>query len=204
MEQYKPRYDPTVIPIDNAQDNRKFDLDNANTAVPLKDLENARCDTLGYHQAFKKGTATPLTVAQTIVDLVEASAEHSKAFLSIQKSQLLAEAEASTKRYSNGQYLSILDGVPVGVKDEVDLEGHNQSFATSKATPCPASGTSWCVRKWQDAGAIIIGKLNMHELGLGKSNHELHTFFNITFIPLKLVTVWTRHNEQQPNYWYTP
>ena len=29
--------------------------------------------------------------------------------------------------------------------------------------------TSWCVQKWEEAGAVIIGKLNMHELGLGMS-----------------------------------
>ena len=33
----------------------------------------------------------------------------------------------------------------------------------------PHDVTSWCVRKWEEAGAVIVGKLNMHELGLGKS-----------------------------------
>ena len=27
--------------------------------------------------------------------------------------------------------------------------------------------TSWCVQKWEEAGVVILGKLNMHELGLG-------------------------------------
>ncbi|KAL9637221.1 MAG: hypothetical protein Q9164_002321, partial [Protoblastenia rupestris] len=40
--------------------------------------------------------------------------------------------------------------------------GSTQSFTNPKNT------TSWCVLKWEEVGAIIIGKLNMHELGLGK------------------------------------
>lgn len=28
--------------------------------------------------------------------------------------------------------------------------------------------TSWCVRKIEEQGAVLVGKLNMHELGMGK------------------------------------
>ena len=124
------------------------------------------CSVAEYHEAFKSGKTTPLTVVKTLLDLVAANPEHQKAFLSIKKTEVLAAAEQSTSRYRDGKSLSVLDGVPVGVKDEVDLEGHEKTLGTSKAAPSP-EGTSWCVKKWQEAGAIIVGKLNMHEIGLG-------------------------------------
>lgn len=40
----------------------------------------------------------------------------------------------------------------------------------------PHDVTSWCVRKWEEAGAVIVGKLNMHELGLGKSTIHQQSF----------------------------
>lgn len=164
LEQYAPRYDPTVIPI-GSLDKQEFPLKKLDEAIGS--VISSRGGVHKYHEAYKSGSATPSAVAQAILKLVDENPEHGKAFLSIMKSEVLVTAEASTKRYEEGRPLSVLDGVPVGVKDEVDLEGHVKSCATSKSEPCPENGTSWCVKKWQEAGAIVIGKLNMHELGLG-------------------------------------
>jgi len=161
---YAARYDPTVIPIESLE-KPEFELDKFNEAIGS--VKRSRGGVHEYHEAYKSGDTTPSAVAQAILKLVDANPEHGKAFLSIIKSEVLATAEASTKRYKEGRPLSTLDGVPVGIKDEVDLEGHVRSCATSKSEPCPENGTSWCVKKWQEAGAIMIGKLNMHELGLG-------------------------------------
>lgn len=191
LESYKPRYDPTVIPI-TSEKNKQYGIDDINIAMPFERLKGIRCDVAEYHHAFKSGATTPLVVAQTVVDLTKASSEHENAFLSIKKSTLLAEAEASTKRYKDGRSLSILDGVPIGVKDEVDLEGHDKSFATSRGEPCPVGGTSWCVKKWQEAGAIIVGKLNMHELGMGEFDDNQH-FQELFRHSAKTCFVPTRH-----------
>ena len=53
--------------------------------------------------------------------------------------------------------------------DEVDLKGHTKSLGSCKDYTSSHGLTSWCVRKWEEAGAVIVGKLNMHELGLGTS-----------------------------------
>ena len=201
MEAYKPRYDPTVIPIDSL-DKQQFELDDVNEATLGNIVISSHGSVAEYHQAFKSGDTTPLAVAQTILDLVAANPEHGKAFLSIKKSELLAAAEQSTERYKHGRPLSILDGVPVGIKDEVDLDGHEKSLATVKSEPCPENGTSWCVKKWQEAGAIIIGKLNMHELGLG-TIHRNNIFRHFHYVhSLRQVAAWNRHVEQQPRDWY--
>ena len=61
----------------------------------------------------------------------------------------------------------MLDGVPVAVKDEVDLAGYKKTLGSSRDYTPTAEVTGWCIRKWEEAGAIVMGKLNMHELGLG-------------------------------------
>ena len=76
-------------------------------------------------------------------------------------------AEASTLRYLQGRPLGILDGVPIAVKDEVDLDGYKKTLGSARDYTREGGGTSWCVKKWEEEGAIIIGKLNMHELGMG-------------------------------------
>jgi Asp-tRNA(Asn)/Glu-tRNA(Gln) amidotransferase A subunit family amidase len=102
------------------------------------------------------------------LQLISASSRHSLAFLQIREARVLEAAEASTRRYQDGISKSILDGVPVAVKDEVDLDGYKKSMGSSRDFTRQGGGTSWCVQKWEEAGAVIIGKLSMHELGLGK------------------------------------
>ena len=71
-----------------------------------------------FHAAFISGKISPLDVSKTLLHLIATSSEHAKAFLDINKRIILAVAEESSRRYKAGRPLGILDGVPVGVKDE--------------------------------------------------------------------------------------
>ena len=52
--------------------------------------------------------------------------------------------------------------------DEVDLQGYSKCLGSRKDfTSTNGAVTSWCVQNWEQAGVVIVGKLNMHELGLG-------------------------------------
>lgn len=127
-----------------------------------------------YHSAYRNGEYTPTAVAKAVLQLIAHSDGHSTAFLQIREARVLEAAEASTRRYRDGAPLSVLDGVLVGVKDEVDLDGYEKSLGSCHDFTRPGGGTSWCVKKWEEAGAVIIGKLNMHELGLGKNTTEVN------------------------------
>lgn len=121
-----------------------------------------------YHNAYRSGRLTPISVARAIVDLVSQQSKYGSIFIDIRKEQLLAAAEASTKRFKEGKPLGILDGVPVAIKDEVDLSGCKKTLGSANDFTRADGKTSWCVQKWEGAGAVILGKLNMHEIGLGK------------------------------------
>ncbi len=128
-----------------------------------------------YHYLYSRGKLTPTAVAQALLKLINGSEEHKVAFITIKEDKVLAAAEASTQRWQAGKARSALDGVPVAVKDEVDLYGYEKSLGSRDDFTRQGGGTSWCVRKWEEAGAVIIGKLNMHEFGLGTYNPYFET-----------------------------
>ncbi|KAL9125838.1 MAG: hypothetical protein Q9217_005013 [Psora testacea] len=166
LNDYAPRYDPTVIPY-NIDDNTSL---TKPADVSYRDIQGPKSpnSSIGaYHAAYETGQISPTDVAKTLLDLIDENARHKVAFLSIVKENVLAAAELSTRRYKEGKAKGILDGVPVAIKDEVDLEGHPKTYGSAQDFTNPKNATSWCVRKWEEAGAIIIGKLNMHELGFG-------------------------------------
>jgi Asp-tRNA(Asn)/Glu-tRNA(Gln) amidotransferase A subunit family amidase len=78
-------------------------------------------------------------------------------------------AEASTQRYKQGKPLGLLDGVPFGVKDDLMVKGYKRYIGTRHDYSNGGDkDTSWCVKMVEKEGAILIGTLTMHELGMGK------------------------------------
>lgn len=152
-----------------------------------------------YHEAYKTGQLTPSSVAEVLLKLISESPEHRLAFLVLRKKEVLAEAETSTRRYKAGKPLSVLDGIPVAVKDEVDLDGCEKSLGTSQDYTRAEGGTSWCVEKWQEAGALVVGKLNMHELGLGKPFQPMLYIQEPSNQLISKSLTYHRHYKQQPH-----
>ncbi|KAK5992677.1 Fatty acid amide hydrolase-like protein [Cladobotryum mycophilum] len=124
-----------------------------------------------YHEAYKSGRVTPLEVAATLLSLTMRSHKYKDAWADYHDADRLAlvAARDSTDRWAAGKPLGILDGVPIGVKDDTDVKGfinhvgmkYNPSIPFFKAK----EKSSWPVRKLQEAGAVVIGKNTMHEIG---------------------------------------
>lgn len=194
LHNIEPRYDPTVIPLTPAtaaaaKDPNSIEPDEHSPAL-LSQLET-RLNELAivikgreynprhyavadYNTAYKLGTLDPLAVAKAVLQILRTSPAHKVAFVCSHETLVLAAAKASTARWKAGKPISVLDGIPVGVKDEVDLDQYQMHLGSKREFTRSKGGTAWCVRKWEEAGAVIVGKLNMHELGLGSRTHFPH------------------------------
>lgn len=114
LEDYGPRYDPTVIPkasdsTVNAGSGSTLDAVYVNGPKCV----NRHYTIADYHSAYESGKLTPTAVAKALLALVP---KHKAAFLDVNKDRVLAAAEASTRRYRDGKSRSMLDGVPLSVK----------------------------------------------------------------------------------------
>lgn len=144
-----------------------------------------------FVQRYKDGRATPTTVIKSVLGAIDKLNPTLKAFTAVNAEDALAQAEASTKRYQAGAPLGPLDGIPIAVKDEVlgisvqclagltnrptqvDVAGYMTTFGTLFVKEVPSCDDP-CITRLRAAGAIIIGKTNMHELGLGTTGCNLH------------------------------
>ena len=174
LEGYGVRYDPTVIPIST---------DNGEP-LPLPELPkppNRKSDreyytTADYRDAYLSGALTPVDVVEYLLPLILRTgtkpSKYAVAYLDVQPDTVKAAARASAERYKAGKPLSALDGVPVAVKDEVNLKGYKKCLGSSLDLKPKLDATDWCVSRWEEAGAIIIGKTTMHELGLDTTNNN--------------------------------
>ncbi|KAI9852104.1 MAG: hypothetical protein M1824_002168 [Vezdaea acicularis] len=174
LDDYEPRYDPTVIPI--ADSSTKLTTTEPGASTDTPEIASKFHSAAEYHGLYKSGKLTPTSVVETLLPLIRRdispAGAHSVAFLQTKVDLVRKAAAESTARYKAGTPLGVLDGVPVAIKDEVDLGGYNKTLGSLKDFTRADGATSWCVRKWQEAGAVIVGKLSMHELGLDTTNNN--------------------------------
>jgi amidase len=86
------------------------------------------------------------------------------AFATVDAERALAEADAADRRLQAGDDAPLL-GVPIAVKDEIDVAGEVTSRGTG-AVATRAEADAEVVRRLRAAGAVIVGKTTMPELGL--------------------------------------
>jgi hypothetical protein len=147
---------PTFYPIKDEKDPnnaRKVDV----SSIPVNE----------YRAAYLSGKTTPTEMAKTLI----ANIKHSStigldALIKYKEQDILQQALKSTERYRTNTSIGPLDGVPISVKDEMDALPYTTSVGTGFLSDLPIKDAI-AVSRMRDAGAIIIGKANMNELGIG-------------------------------------
>jgi aspartyl-tRNA(Asn)/glutamyl-tRNA(Gln) amidotransferase subunit A len=86
-------------------------------------------------------------------------------------SQLFAEEALQTARTLPDRPVGPLHGIPVLVKELFDVAGHETTGCSEAFRGNIASQDAFVVRQLRAAGAIIVGKANMHELAASGTNH---------------------------------
>ena len=90
-----------------------------------------------------------------------------RAFIRLMRDEALAAARASDERRRAGESKGALDGVPIAVKDNIDVADVPATGGIAHYRETAAREDAFVVRRLREAGAVILGKLNMHEAALG-------------------------------------
>ncbi len=88
------------------------------------------------------------------------------AFITLDEEEAIAQAKFADEEIVSGRVRGPLHGIPVAVKDQLDVKGM-RTTAGSKLVDYIADVDSTAVARLREAGAVILGKLNMSEFALG-------------------------------------
>lgn len=125
--------------------------------------------------AYREGKTDPVTIAERALEAVKAAGDRlGTMFIEQNADHVMHQAKASKERWDAGKPLGPLDGVPVGVKDEMDVAGYPTTVGTTFLGAGPAIENATIVGRMRDAGAVILGKLNMHEIGINPNGANPH------------------------------
>ncbi len=128
-------------------------------------------------EAFRARTTTPAEHLEKVFSAARDAAAKTPAhavFCALDEVRARRDAAAATERHARGAPLGPLDGVPLGVKDEVDAQGLPTRAGTVYLPAVPVPRDATVVARLRAAGAVIVGKTVQHELGLGATGITPH------------------------------
>lgn len=144
--------------------------------VPLWQLP-----ALELQRRYRDRSLTPLEVAQAILARLDAVNPRLNAVICRRDAQCLSEAEAATLRHSKGQPISLLDGVPITVKDSLLTADMPTTWGTPALRDYRTGHDEFAVGRARAAGALIIGKTNVPEFAL--EGYTANPLFGVTGNP---------------------
>lgn len=96
------------------------------------------------------------------------------AYISVLVDSALSEAEAIDRAREQGTVAGLLAGVPISVKDCIDVAGIPCTNGSTFFADYVPENDALIVQRLREAGAVILGKTNLHEFAYGSTTQNPH------------------------------
>lgn len=124
--------------------------------------------------AIRKRSASPVALTRACLDRIHALNPVINAFITITETEALAQAGALESELADGKWRGPLHGIPIALKDLIDTAGVRTTAASAVFADRIPSEDAEVVRRLKHAGAILLGKLNLHEFAYGGTSSVTH------------------------------
>jgi aspartyl-tRNA(Asn)/glutamyl-tRNA(Gln) amidotransferase subunit A len=118
-------------------------------------------------RAYADGSLSPVDATEEALRRIEAHDGELRSFLGLRAEEAIREAREAEREMRSGQRRGPLHGVPVAVKDLIDIDGMPTTAGSVSRRDDPPRRDAEMVRHLRRAGAILLGKNNLYEFGLG-------------------------------------
>lgn len=130
---------------------------------------------------YREGSLSPLAVAQAVLARMDAVNPRLNAVVARRDDAVLAEAEASARRHAEGRPLSVLDGVPLTVKDSLYSADQPTTCGTAALREHRPGHDELAAGRARAGGALIVGKTNVPEFA--NDGYTANPLFGVTGNP---------------------
>ena len=119
---------------------------------------------------LRRKEISPLELTQACLDRIEKLNPALNAFITVSAESALAAARAAETEIARGDWRGPLHGIPIALKDLIDTAGVRTTAATERHKDRIPTEDAEVVRRLKQAGAVILGKNNLHEFAYGGSS----------------------------------
>jgi aspartyl-tRNA(Asn)/glutamyl-tRNA(Gln) amidotransferase subunit A len=130
--------------------------------LPLLDLSEAS-------RAVQKKEVSPVELTQACLARIEKLNPRLNAFITITGDAALEAARKAEAEIARGEWKGPLHGIPLAVKDLIETAGVKTTAASAVLKDNVPTSDAEVIRRLKSAGAVLLGKLNLHEFAYGGS-----------------------------------
>lgn len=123
---------------------------------------------------IERGEVSPVEVTESLLDRIETVNKVVNAFITVTGEKALAAARAAEMAISAGYFLGPLQGVPIALKDNISTRGDPAAAGSKIRSDYVPDEDATVAARLRHAGAIFLGKLNMHEFAYGVTTNNPH------------------------------
>ncbi len=123
-------------------------------------------------ESLRQHNISPVELVKTCLEQIQNLQPRLNAFITVTSETALHAATVAEREIQQGKWKGPLHGIPVGIKDFYDTAGIETTAAFEHFKNRIPKNDAAGVEKLKKAGAIIIGKTNMHTLGMGTTGVE--------------------------------
>src|SRR5580658_3633187 len=120
--------------------------------------------------AIRSKKVSPVELTEACLDRIKTYNPKINAWITVMRDKALAQAKDLEKEQASGNFRSPLHGIPIGIKDSIDTVGVRTTAASAVYEYRFPGEDAEVVRRLKAAGAIVIGKCNMHEFDAGTTS----------------------------------
>ena len=147
--------------------------------------------TLSLKQAsdlIRRRDASPVDLTTACLKRIDQYNPMLNAFITVAREQALASARQMEAEQRNGKWRGPLHGIPIALKDNIDTVGIRTTAASGVFKDRVPTEDAEVVVRLKKAGAILLGKLNLHEFALGGTSAvtyfgPVHNPWNLDHVP---------------------
>lgn len=122
---------------------------------------------------YTEGLFSPTELVHHLLARIERLDSQCNAFVRIDHQEIIVAAHQAEKDIRAGKQRGPLHGVPVGIKDIIDVAGEVTTCHSALMLDHVARNDAAVIRNLRAAGAIIFGKLALHEFAIGGPSFDL-------------------------------
>ena len=116
---------------------------------------------------LRSGEVSPVEVTRAVLDNVSRYNDILNAYIDVYEDEALARARQAESEISRGEHRGPLHGVPIGIKDNIYFADRVTTMGSKIHSEFVSPSNATVVDRLAGAGAVFVGKLNMHEYALG-------------------------------------
>jgi aspartyl-tRNA(Asn)/glutamyl-tRNA(Gln) amidotransferase subunit A len=145
--------------------------------------ETVIADLAGSAEAVRQGTVSSVELVEDCLRRLPVWEPHIRALVAVYEDEALAAAKAADKQAAAGAFRGALHGVPIVVKDLINIGGKPTGAGSEALAGNIALGDAAVVDRLRSRGAIIVGKSNTHEFAYGALTHPTRNPWNRDRMP---------------------